>query len=546
MKNLYPLLTLLLLALSGYAQTRSYVITAFGAVADGETNNATMLQKLIDRASAQGGGRVVVPLGNFMTGSIFLKSNVELHLQKGARLLGSPNLRDYSSGRVALKSARPGEYNDYGNERIAVVAAHNQTNVSITGKGVIDGQGQELMLDIFKKLRSGEIKQDTIWKVKRPSGRALVLNMTGCKKVTVTGITLKNSSEWVQDYRECDGVTIDGITVQSTTYWNNDGLDLTDTRNVRITNCFINSADDGICLKSDNPRSGCENVTIENCTIRSSANGLKFGTTSAGGFKNVKARNLTIFDTYRSAIALELVDGGTMEGIDIRDVVARNTGNAIFIRRGHRNKTGAVGSIRGVYIANVKAEVPLLKPDQGYPLEGPPDHLRPGEDKMPKRPSSFHIYGHPYLPYNLVPASITGLPGYPVQDVTLENIEISYGGRADKTIAHIPLDKITSVPENEAGYPEFSMFGELPAWGFYVRHAEGIRFKNLRLRYVEEDFRPALIFDDARQIELSDVSVLTANQMPVIMLNNTAEVKTTNLKLPVDAEKGILKTNYGK
>lgn len=208
MKKLYAFILSLLLTVNGYGQSKSSIITAFGAVADGETNNAAVIQKLIDKASARGGGRVVVPPGNFMTGSVFLKSNVELHLQKGARLLGSPYHRDYSSGRVALTSARPGEYNDYGNDRIAVVAAHNQTNVSITGQGVIDGQGQELLLDIIKRLRSGEIRQDTIWKVKRPSGRALIVNITGSRQVRVTGITLKNSSEWVQDYRECDGVTL--------------------------------------------------------------------------------------------------------------------------------------------------------------------------------------------------------------------------------------------------------------------------------------------------------------------------------------------------
>jgi hypothetical protein len=143
-----------------------------------------------------------------------------------------------------------------------------------------------------------------------------------------------------------------------------------------------------------------------------------------------------------------------------------------------------------------------------------------------------------------VPASITGVPGYPVQDVTLENIEISYGGRADKSIAHIPLNALPSVPENEAGYPEFSMFGELPSWGFYVRHAEGIRFKNVTLRYVAEDFRPAMIFDDAKAIELSDVAIPTAKEMPVILLNNTKEVKTKNLQLPVEESKGILKSDY--
>ncbi|MBL7817084.1 MAG: glycoside hydrolase family 28 protein [Saprospiraceae bacterium] len=502
-------------------------ITTFGAIPDGETNNAAVIQKLIDKVSTEGGGRVTIPAGNFMTGTIYLKSGVELYLEKGARLLGSTNRNDYPSSR----------------DRPALIMANGQKNISISGQGIIDGQCQELMLDIFKKLRSGEMKQDTIWLVKRPGGRTLILLFQACQNVRVTGVTLKNATDWVQDYRECDGVTIDRITVQSTAYWNNDGLDITDSKNVRITNCFINSSDDALCLKSENPKLACENIYIDSCTLRSSANGLKFGTNCYGGFKNIKVRNLTIFDTYRSAIAIECVDGGVTENIDIQNIKARNTGNAIFIRRGHRNVGGQVGTIKGIYIANVKVDVPLYKPDQGYPIEGPPDHLRPGEDKMPKRPSHFHIYGHPYLPYNLIPSSIVGLPNYPVQDVTLENIEITYGGRGDKNIAHIPLDKITTIPENPAQYPEFSMFGELPAWGFYMRHTEGVTMKNVKVKYIEEDFRPAFVFDDAKNIKLTDVDIATAKELPVIFLNNTEGVIFKNLKMPVSEVKGIVKAN---
>jgi hypothetical protein len=202
------------------------------------------------------------------------------------------------------------------------------------------------------------------------------------------------------------------------------------------------------------------------------------GTSSVGGFRNIKVRNLTVFDTYRSAIALELVDGGIMENIDIRNVQAKHTGNAIFIRRGNRG--GGTGSMKNIYISDVIAEIPLLKPDQGYPIEGPPDHLQPGVDKMPKRPGHFHLYGHPFLPYNLVPSSIVGIPGFPVEGVTIENLRIQYGGRGDKNIAYIPLDKITTIPENITNYPEFSMFGELPSWGFYIRHANGVQFKNIQ------------------------------------------------------------------
>ncbi|ACU05086.1 glycoside hydrolase family 28 protein [Pedobacter heparinus] len=529
MKYKLVLLFSLIYTISANCQVKDQLITANGAVADGQTNNAAVIQQLIDKAAAGGGGRVIVPPGNFMSGPVFLKSGVDLHLELGARLLGSTDRADY------------GAYNG----RPALVSAKNQNNISISGKGIIDGQGQELMLDIFKKLRSGEMKQDSSWLYKRPGiGRTMILTFTSCTNVKVTGVTLKDATDWVQDYRECNGVIIDGITVQSTAYWNNDGLDITDSKNVRITNCFINASDDALCFKSENPDSSCENVFVDNCTLRSSANGLKFGTRNSGGFRNFKIRNLSIFDTYRSAIALESVDGGFLENIDIQHVVAKNTGNAIFIRRGQRNTAGAVGSLKGIYIANVKVETPLLKPDQGYPIEGPPDHLRPGFDKMPVRPSNFHIYGHPFLPYNLIPSSIVGLPGYPVEDVTLENIEISYGGRANKNIAYIPLDKITEIPENPANYPEFSMFGELPAWGFYIRHAAGIKMINVKISYLENDFRPAMVLDDVKGMKLSNMKIPTVKELPVIQLNNTDGISFQQLEMPVTEAKGILKTNY--
>jgi len=527
MKTKWLILPLLLYSAFGCNQKNEKLITSFGAKADGITNNAVAIQKAIDEISASGGGRLVVPPGNFMTGTIFLKSGVDLHLETGACLLGSDNTKDYTSGG-----------------RRALITAADQKKISISGSGIIDGRGQELMLDIFKKLRSGELKQDTLWLVKRPEvGRALVLYFRSCSEVKVSGVTLKDASNWVQDYRECTDVLIDRIKVQSTAYWNNDGLDVTDSKRVRITNCFINASDDGICLKSENPKSACEDIFIDSCTVRSSANGFKLGTSNSGGFRNIKVRNLTVFDTYRSAIALESVDGGFMENIDIQNVVAKNTGNAIFIRRGHRNKTGEVGTLKGVYIANVKAEIPLYKPDQGYPIEGPPDHLRPGEDKMPKRPSHFHIYGHPFLPYNLVPSSIVGIPGYPVQDVKLENIEITYGGKASKEIAMIPLDKITSVPENEAGYPEFSMWGELPSWGFYIRHAEGIQMKNVKINYREDDFRPAFVLDDVKNVEMTDVEIQTSKEIPVLYFNNTSGIILKNLKMPFPEAKGVVYSN---
>jgi len=529
MKTVSLFVVFVMLNVLCFSQMKDQNIKKYGAVADGITNNSAAIQQAIDKVSASGGGRVIIPPGNYMTGAIFLKSGVDLHLELGATLLGPTTTEGYLKAK-----SRP-----------SIVSARDQHDIAISGQGIIDGQAQELMLHIFKKLRSGELKEDSIWLVKRPGvARANNINIVGCKNVKVTGITLKNSSDWVQDYRQCDYVVIDRIKVQSTAYWNNDGLDITDSKNVRITNCYINSSDDAICLKSEDARFLCENIYIDSCTVRSSANGFKMGTASVGGFKNIVVRNLTVYDTYRSAIALESVDGGILENIDIRGVTARNTGNAIFIRRGHRNVNGKVGSLKGVHIADVKADIPLFKPDQGYPIEGPPDHLNPGFDKMPRRPSSYHIYGHPFLPYNLIPSSIVGIPGYPVENVLLENIHITYGGKADKNIAFIAPDAITKIPENKDRYPEFSMWGELPSWGFYMRHASGIQVKNMTLSYIQDDFRPAIVMDDVQTSNISDLIIPTAKEMPMIQLNNTKDVVLKNLKIPVSEEKAVIKTNH--
>jgi polygalacturonase len=161
------------------SQGKVVLITDAGAVADGRTNNQKIIQSLIDQVAEKGGGSVVVPPGNFMTGSLFLKSGVDLHLSLGASLLGAHSTNDY------LKIG----------QRAALILAHDQQNISISGEGILDGQGQELMVDVFKKLRSGELKDNPVWLVKRPeTGRALIVYFKGCSGVKVTGITLKNSS----------------------------------------------------------------------------------------------------------------------------------------------------------------------------------------------------------------------------------------------------------------------------------------------------------------------------------------------------------------
>jgi hypothetical protein len=506
-------------------QNKEYVITSFGAKADGVTNNAVSIQKAIDEASTNGGGKVIIPAGNFASGVIFLKSNVELHLDLGARLLGSVKRTDYDNS-IAL----------------ALIAAKDQKNISITGEGIIDGQAQELMRDIFSMLQAGTLK-DSQWEFKRPteSIRPMLIKLIECEQVNIQNISLKNSSSWVQDYIKCSDLTINKIKVESTAYWNNDGIDITDCKNVKITNCFVNSADDGICLKSEDSNEYCDNIFISDCTIRSSASAFKIGTASRGGFKNITVRNFTIYDTYRSAIAIESVDGGILENVDIKNVNAKNTGNAIFIRLGHRNESGAVGQLKNIHIADLNIEVPLRKPDLGYPLEGPPDYIRYRyQQSINTRPNiGYPFVGQPVYPYNLLPSSIVGIPGSYIKDVTLENIEIIFYGASDKKVAQIKLDSLSQVPEKESNYPEFSMFGELPAWGLYVRHADGIKMKNVKMSYKKFDFRSAIVFDDVKDVLLKDVQIPTGEELPIILFNKVEKTSLDNVQIPVDQSKGI-------
>ncbi|BAV06745.1 Glycosyl hydrolases family 28 [Filimonas lacunae] len=492
--------TVLCLLLAGcipalYAQ-KDFNILKYGAVSGLSNSNTTAIQKAID-AAAQKGGRVVVPAGNYVTGPLMLKSNVELHLQKDAVLAGSEKRLDYGEGKMSL------------------VVCMGQKNVSVTGKGVIDGHGREIVENALMLLNEGKLEDDPEWLVKRPTerNRPSVLFFKQCTNVKVTGITLKNAASWVQNYKECTQVFIDSITVQSTAYWNNDGIDIVDSKKVKISNSYFNAADDAICLKSEITEGVCEDVVVENCIARSSANGFKIGTGSLGGFRNITVKNLTVFDTYRSAVALETVDGAFLENVTVSNVNARNTGNAIFIRLGHRNKDNRYSTLQHVLIENVKAEIPLRKPDMGYPVEGP----------LPKVP-----------PHNLLPSSIAGLPGHTIKDVQLKNIEIIYGGGSSREKAEVKMDSLGSITENPAGYPEFTMFGELPAWGFYVRHAENIIMNNCTVKLKQDDFRPAIVFDDVKGLVLEKINIPATATLPALIFKQVQGLERTQVVLPAD------------
>lgn len=473
------------------ASNDDFNIINYGAIPDAKTLNQDFIQKAIDDANENGGGKVIIPRGTFLSGSVILKSNVELHLKDGAVLLGSTDIGKYKK-LTRWKS---------------LILANGQHDIKITGKGIIDGQGRKLALNSDSLYYAGKLKDEYYNKRrKRPSeiARAQILEFVKCNNILISDITLKNSSNWVETYSLCNNVTIKNLKVISDAYWNNDGLDIDDCKNVKIVKCFVNSADDGICLKSTHADSYNDSIVISDCVVRSSASAVKFGTASEGGFKNVRISNIKVYDTFRSAIALESVDGGFLENVEVNNIFAVNTGNAVFIKLGHRNKEGKVGNLKNIVIKNVQVQVPFGPPDKDYDIRGP-------------ELAFFH---------NTFPASITGMPGYYVENIKLENISIIYPGKGNNGLAILPLNRLDDVPENETEYPEFHMFGELPSWGFYVRHVNGLSMKNISLIAKFPDYRPAFVFDDVSDLTLKKIQVTENKRKPQIILKGVNNINS--------------------
>lgn len=473
----------------GAMSATDYRAADFGARADGTTLNTAAIQAAIDFASANGGGRVILEPGMYLCGSIYLKSGVTLHLEAGATLLGSLNPWDYIKDPYCHWTA--------------FIFAVKQHDIGLTGGGTVDCRGFQVANQMVEYVHRGLF--DDALKLDRPqeANRPENIHFRECTNVTVSGITLRNPASWNQQYDQCRNLLIENIKAYATAYWNNDGLDVVDCSDVVVRGCYIDAADDAYCFKSHSNDGVSENILVENCVGRSSANGIKFGTMTLGKFKHFRFKNMTIFDTYRSAITIAAVDGGTVEDVEVDGLRSIHTGNPIFIRTGSRRVNPKLQScLKDIVIRNVYAEVPLDKPDAGYNYEGPVEDL----------------------PRNVCPSGIQGIPGIRIQNVRLENIDIVYPGQANELYArrgHTP-EELAGIPELERSYPEFSNWKELPAWGFYVRHVDGLQMENVRIRTAGPDYRPAIVTDDVTGLKMNGITI-EGEGLHDIIRNNTSE-----------------------
>lgn len=419
----------------------------YGALGDGKTNDTKAIQAAIDACSD--GGAVILSGGTYMSGQIKLKSNMTLWVDSTAVLKGIQDNSLYPAIALHADNANvwlPGVLGGGGWElKEAFVYAEGANNVTITGGGVIDGNGDCTIWD--------HDKDETL--------RPMALYVAYSNNVKVTNIDIANSAMWDFVILECNVVVVDGININTSAYGvNKDGIDICDSHDVKITNSTILCQDDAICPKSGSAK-GVRNMTIKNVTINgTTGNKIKFGTLTYGGFIDCLLQDIAINGSGRGglcAISLQGLDGADFSNITFDKINLQTSANAFFLlhsagKRGHRPK-GAPAKIGGI------SDIKFSNLD-----------FRNITDNVGSCISGINLDDTVYK----------------IKNITFDNVKVnSFKGGA------------VSIPdtpgEYKGNYPEYSVFGMLPAWGYYIRYASGINFINCTQTVVPADKRQAIV-----------------------------------------------------
>ena len=518
----------------------NFDVKGFGATGDGRTLDTAAINKAIDAAAASGGGTVLFPAGSYLSYSIHLKSNITLQLENGATIIAADAPAGGSGGYDLAEPNQWDMYQDFGHSHFhnSLTWGDSIENIAIVGTGRIWGKG----------LSRGQGAQI-------PGVGNKSISLKNCHNVLLRDFSILHGGHFGILATGVDNLTIDNLKIDT----NRDGMDVDCCRNVRISNCYVNSPwDDGICLKADYALGSAkqtEFVTITNCyvsgcweegtmldgsykkfaaDVRVPHTGrIKFGTESNGGYRNITISNC-VFEGCQG-LALETVDGAILEDITVTNISMRDIVSApIFLRLGDRMRgpdNTPVGTLKRVIISNVVCS------------------------------NSASRLG----------SIISGIPGHLIEDVKISNVQVLHqGGGTKEDAAYRP-------PEYEDMYPEPTMFvggprpngrsadgrwlpegqgrggagrggaagaaggrgagagaapaprrnapaelHSMPSHGFYVRHVKGIQFDNIEIRAEKEDLRPAFVLDDVQDADFFRIKVPHAAGVPVFALHNVS------------------------
>ncbi len=475
-------------------------IRTFGAVGDGKTVDSPAINKAIDAAAAAGGGTVLFPAGAWLSFSIRLKSHVNLHLAQGATLLAadSPKVGEttgYNGGTydAAEPKTEWDAYQDYGHNHWhnSLIWGEGIQDVSITGPGLIWGKG------LSRGSRTGFVAEQA-----GVGNKAIALK--NCRNVMFRDFSILKGGHFGLLLTGIDNMTIDNLMIDT----DRDGIDIDCCKNVRVSNCFVNSPwDDGICPKSSYAlgyAKPTENLTITNCVMtgyyelgtvidgtfkkfsadfRVPRNGrIKCGTESNGGFKNITISNITFEGSM--GLALESEEGALCEDIAISNITMRDGVNGpLFFRLGARlrgpKESTKVGTLRRVMVNNLVS----------------------------------------YNSSSQICSIMSGIPGYAIQDVKLSNIYVQHqGGAAADMVALTP-------PENVEKYPDPPMFGPMPSQGFFLRHLDHLEMSHVEVQPVQPDPRPSFYLQDVNRADFIAVTAPTSAEAPAFHLNKVTDLR---------------------
>jgi hypothetical protein len=483
-------LSLLVFSLPHWVHANDVLVTQYGAKADSTTLNSTSIQKAIDECNRTGGGKVIFPAGKYLSGTIALKNNVTLYLEKGATILGSVHVEDY----LNLDPFADGLGTDVG---WALLVAVDANNIGIEGEGAIDGQGS--------KLKAEHILTDTRPEGKRWGRRPFLLRIVRCNGVTVKGVTLYYSAAWTSHYFHSTNILIEDVKILSRGVAHNDGIDIDGCQQVRIKNCDISSGDDALCFKTTSSKMACSDIVVSDMKLKSNQGAIKMGTESMAPFENIKISNCYIYETNNGGIKLLTVDGAHLRNVEISDIRMVDVKTPILVRLGSRlsvfrkgqDVQQPTGTLENVVIRNVKAQ---------------------SSDSAQLKPASGIL--------------ITGVPGHYINDLTLENIKIDLPGGGTVVNSEV------QVPEAVDKYPEVKTFGPtIPAYGLWARHVKGLKLNNISFQLKTNDVRPAIICEDAQDLVVTGCKIPeTSGAKSVIRLINVSGAVISNTQTKSDAD----------
>ncbi|SDW35430.1 Glycosyl hydrolases family 28 [Lutibacter oricola] len=425
---------------------KEYNIATYGAINDGKTVNTIAVQKAIDDCNKNGGGTVMIDGGGiYVIGTIFMKSNVTLHVDNGTVLQGSANQNDYP-----LEGVHKNMYKGEISKNACLIYAENATSIAFEGHGTIDGNGH------YKNFPRKA-------KIMRP----MLIRLKDCSNISLRDIHLINPAAWTSAFLYCNNITVDGITIISRANFNGDGLDFDGCQNVRVSNSNFDNSDDCICLQTSLPEKPCRNVTITNCNFTTKWGGIRIGLLSRGDIEYVTVSNCTFRDIQDSGLKIQQNEGGNMSHMTFSNLVMENVPRPIFMT--FCQQIASVETPNGEYeplkrMHNMKFDNIIVDNSKG--------------DKH----SAFFL---------------TGIPGHEIEDISISNVDfIVSGGGTIEDAGKLDVKEYTL--DNMKRWPEFYVVEGLPAYGIYARHLNGLNLQNISIKTNTEDKRVPVILNHVK------------------------------------------------